>query len=75
MTSWRNDAPLAAVLSEGGSEPLDASKENPAVRRRAFAVQRAVLSLAEPHEAFYLIRLAAFALIISAIVDKNRAVR
>jgi hypothetical protein len=39
------------------------------------AVQRAVLSLAEPHEAFYLMRLAAFVLIIIAIADKNRAAR
>ena len=39
------------------------------------AVQRVVLSLAEPVEALYLIRLAAFALIIVAIIDKNRAAR
>jgi len=40
------------------------------------ALQRAMLSLAaDPADALYLLRLAAFAMIIIAIVDKNRAAR
>jgi len=40
------------------------------------ALQRAVLSLAvEPADAVYLLRLAAFAMILVAIVDKNRSAR
>jgi hypothetical protein len=39
------------------------------------AVQRVVVTFAEPAEAAYLLRLGAFLLIMIAIADKNRAAR
>ncbi len=39
------------------------------------AVQRVAISVPEPHEAIFLLRLAAFVVIILAIADKNRAAR
>ena len=39
------------------------------------AVQRVAVSVEHPHEWFYLLRLAAFVLIILGIADKNRAAR